>query len=48
MKAPGSKFKAPEKFQSPNTINRSRRGWLELEAWSFFGIWNLELGASSE
>jgi hypothetical protein len=48
MKAQSSKRKAPEKIQSPNTANRSQGGCLELEAWSFFGIWSLELGAFSE
>jgi hypothetical protein len=56
-KTPSSKLQAPEKSQTSNPKSRaagggrtlicpdSRVGTLELEAWSFSGAWNLELGA---
>jgi hypothetical protein len=44
---PNSKIQIPRKFQIP-TINgqRTRRFFGEFGAWVFFGVWELELGAS--
>jgi hypothetical protein len=39
---PNSKFQVPKKFQAPDfkTVGEC----LDLEFWSFLGIWNLALG----
>src|SRR5688572_17623817 len=39
MKVPSSKFQVPNKSQAPSPN-------VEFGSWSFFGIWNLKLGAS--
>ena len=42
-----SKFQAPSSRETPSAKNQHRISLeLELEAWSFFGAWCLELGAS--
>jgi hypothetical protein len=41
---PNSKHQAPEKFQAPNPKCRSDTAELELEIWSFFGVWSLVFG----
>jgi hypothetical protein len=41
MKAPNSKFQAPEKFQAPSS--QTGDGVLEFENWNFSGAWMLAL-----
>jgi hypothetical protein len=41
-KIPNPKFQVPKKSQAPNPKRRAAN--LELGAWCFFGIWDLELG----
>src|SRR5262245_3875037 len=47
-KVPNSKLQVPNKFQAPSLKRTSVRTeivfGLELGIWSFFGVWNLELG----
>jgi hypothetical protein len=38
------KSQTPEKFQAPNPKWRSDTAILELEIWSFFGVWSLVFG----
>jgi len=46
-KAPSFKLQASKKIQSPNIDWKLqvRVGFLELDAWCFYGSWILDLGA---
>jgi hypothetical protein len=41
MKTPNTKIQAPKKSQFPNSNSSSDVGGLELEHWSFSGVWSL-------
>src|SRR2546425_4706534 len=44
---PNPKHQAPEKSQTSNSKTCRRLAALEFGTWSFFGVWSLEFGASS-
>src|SRR6266568_4044243 len=44
---PNPKHQSPEKSQTANSKTCRRLAALEFATWSFFGVWSLEFGASS-
>src|SRR5205085_10243064 len=46
--APNPKLQDPKKHQAPNSHAAIAPSSVELEVWSFFGAWDLGLGARAE